>query len=149
VAPTRVAELYASLPRVATTVIANVVDETLGFVPTRSDPDHDVAISKAMAERLAVPDELLTGLSSLIDRTTTRIVVAQALLQLSPHDRALLLASTGSSAEAGSTSRSVASLLSGEAARRRLADEYGRIARWLRSALEPERAHVDEEEGVA
>ena len=149
VAPTRVAELYASLPEVAATVIANVVDETLGFVPTCSDPEQDLTITKSMSERLAVPEELLAGLSPLIDRPTTRIVAAQALLQLSPHDRARLLAASTSSSETSSTSRSVASLLSGEAARRRLADEYDRIARWLRTALEPEGARVDEEEGVA
>jgi hypothetical protein len=66
-------------------------------------------------------------------------LAAQAILQLSATDRALLLdvCDNPRTQSRESAAASVAGLLSANAARRRFAEEFDRIARWLTRALEP------------
>jgi hypothetical protein len=130
----RVPELYRSTPSIADRVIVSIVDEVLGFVPIAARTAGASQVVDTLDGRLDLPRALLADVRRVVDHRTTRILAAQALLQLSPHDRALLLYEPGGTQSPSTPS--VAELLSATAARRRFVEEFDRIARWIGRALD-------------
>lgn len=145
VAPGRVGELYRSIPRIVESVVSSMTDEVLGFVPTHLGSASTPRLTDTLAARVDVPRSLLAGARRVIDEPTTRILAAQAILQLSATDRALLLHGGVGGRTDSTAAESVADLLSANAARRRFTDEFGRIARWLSRALEASASPSDVE----
>ena len=143
----RVPELYRSIPSMTEQVITSAVDEVLGFVPVAASSGGCSRLADVLDARLDLPRSLLTGLPRVVDLRTTRIVAAQALLQLSANDRTRLLRELGGNESPASATPSVAELLSATAARRRFSEEFDRIARWIARALDGSTSQDEGEEG--
>jgi hypothetical protein len=144
---TQVGALYRSVPAIVSRVANESLDEILGFVPTitRSPNSNAAGVAAALADKIELPCASLSTFPSIVDTTITRILAAQALLQLSPGDRALLLRQHELVvAENRGIDPSVAELLSANAACQRWRREFDRIVGWLRLVLDAEAPVVAE-----
>jgi len=138
--PAHVRRLNQSIPEICERVVGETADEVLGFVPTIGGYSGSTRLGQTIAERLDLPHRVTKDLERVVDLATTNVLAAQSLLGLSFHDRSLLLALEPLTSGSGGGALSVAQLLSMESADRRFHDEFNRIVRWLRRAIESDAA---------
>lgn len=137
---------YAAIARRCRRVVAQLVDECVGFVPSAASESLVDRFATSLAERLEVPDELLLACGAELHSPLARILVAQTLLLLPRDERRRLLAGepAGSSrATAIAATPSIAHLLSRDAALARLRNEYEHAIAWLRATDAAASQHID------
>jgi len=126
---------YRSIPRRCRRVVRALVDECVGFVPASRLEQHADPLAAALAEQLELPDDLLEIAKQEFDAASSAVVAAQTLLQFPRHDRAHLLQAGAPHRDTavGAATRSVAQLLSRDAALDRFRVEIDRASSWMKA----------------
>ncbi len=128
---------YQSIHRRCRRVMIAFTDECRGFVPILNEHEAPELLVEALAERIELPESLLAFARSDISAAAARVVAAQTLLQLSRHDRSMLLEDCAPhhAPETSPQSPSVAHLLSHASAVERYRLEIDHSMAWAQACL--------------
>ena len=128
---------FQEIERRCRRVVRAFVDDCVGFVPLLSTTDDPEPIAQSLAERVALPESLFELVAGALAPTATRVIAAQALLQLARHDRSALLHDPAPhpAPAAGPPSSSVAHLLSRSAALERFRTEFDHSIAWAKACI--------------